>query len=51
MTITCVSVIVAMAIGGIEALGILAGHFHRKGRFWDKFWGSTITSARLAISS
>jgi high-affinity nickel-transport protein len=35
MTITCVSVIVALAVGGIEALGLLAGHFHRKDRFWD----------------
>lgn len=34
MTITCVSVIVALAIGGIEALGLLAGQFHLKGRFW-----------------
>ncbi len=28
MTITLVSVIVAFAVGGIEALGLLAGHFH-----------------------
>ncbi len=35
MTITCVSVIVALVVGGIEALGLLAGHFHCKGRFWD----------------
>jgi high-affinity nickel-transport protein len=35
MTITCVSVIVALVVGGIEALGLLAGHFHFKGRFWD----------------
>jgi high-affinity nickel-transport protein len=34
MTITCVSVIVALAVGGIEALGLLAGQFHPKGRFW-----------------
>lgn len=34
MTITCVSVIVALAIGGIEALGLLAGQFHLKGGFW-----------------
>src|SRR5258708_22324150 len=33
MTITCVSVIVALAIGGIEALGLLAGQFHFNGRF------------------
>ena len=36
MTITCVSVIVALAVGGIEALGLLAGHFHCKGRFWNE---------------
>jgi high-affinity nickel-transport protein len=34
MTITCVSAIVALAVGGIEALGLLAGQFHLKGRFW-----------------
>jgi high-affinity nickel-transport protein len=34
MTITCVSAIVALAIGGIEALGLLAGQFHFKGRLW-----------------
>ena len=35
MTITCVSVVVAVAVGGIEALGLLAGQFHLKGTFWD----------------
>ncbi|MGB7264306.1 MAG: HoxN/HupN/NixA family nickel/cobalt transporter [Terracidiphilus sp.] len=35
MTITFVSVIVALAVGGIEALGLLAGHFHLSGGFWD----------------
>jgi high-affinity nickel-transport protein len=34
MTITCVSVIVALAVGGIEALGLLVDQFHPKGRFW-----------------
>ena len=34
MTITCVSVVVAVAVGGIEALGLLAGRFHLKGTFW-----------------
>lgn len=34
MTITCVSVLVAFAVGGIEALGLLAGRFHPDGRFW-----------------
>jgi nickel/cobalt transporter (NiCoT) family protein len=35
MTITCVSVIVALVVGGIEALGLLANHLHLKGQFWD----------------
>jgi high-affinity nickel-transport protein len=35
ITITCISVIVAFVVGGIEALGLLAGQFHLKGRFWD----------------
>jgi nickel/cobalt transporter (NiCoT) family protein len=34
MTITCVSVIVALVVGGIEALGLLADHFHLQGQFW-----------------
>lgn len=35
MTITLVSVIVAVAVGGIEALGLFAGQFHFGGMFWD----------------
>jgi high-affinity nickel-transport protein len=35
ITITCISVVVALVVGGIEALGLLAGQFHLKGRFWD----------------
>jgi high-affinity nickel-transport protein len=35
MTVTCVSVIVALVVGGVEALGLLAGQLHFKGRFWD----------------
>jgi high-affinity nickel-transport protein len=34
LTITSVSVVVAFAVGGIEALGLLAGHFHLTGTFW-----------------
>jgi nickel/cobalt transporter (NiCoT) family protein len=40
ITITLVSVVVAFAVGGIEALGLLAGQFHLQGTFWsliDKF--------------
>ncbi len=35
ITITCISVVVALVVGGIEALGLLAGHFHLKGKFWE----------------
>lgn len=35
MTITFVSVIVALVVGGIEALGLLAGQFRLSGAFWD----------------
>lgn len=34
MTITCISVIVALVVGGIEALGLLAEQFDLKGPFW-----------------
>jgi high-affinity nickel-transport protein len=35
LTITSVSVIVALVIGGIEALGLLGGQFHLQGVFWS----------------
>lgn len=35
MTITSVSVVVALAVGGVEALGLLAGQFHLTGIFWS----------------
>ena len=35
MTITSVSVIVALVVGGVEALGPLGGHFRLGGWFWD----------------
>ena len=35
MTITSVSVVVALVVGGTEALGLLAEHFHLQGRFWE----------------
>jgi high-affinity nickel-transport protein len=35
MTITSVSVLVALVIGGIETLGLMAGHFGLEGRFWS----------------
>jgi high-affinity nickel-transport protein len=34
ITITLVSVVVAFAVGGIEALGLMAEQFHLKGPFW-----------------
>jgi high-affinity nickel-transport protein len=35
MTITLVSVIVAVVVGGIETLGLLASRFHLNGIVWD----------------
>jgi high-affinity nickel-transport protein len=35
ITVTSVSVVVALAVGGIEALGLLAGQLHLTGGFWD----------------
>lgn len=35
ITITAVSVLVALVVGGIEALGLLAGRLHPSGAFWD----------------
>jgi len=35
LTITLVSVLVAVLIGGIEALGLIAAQLHLKGVFWD----------------
>lgn len=35
VTITSISVVVAFAVGGIEALGLLTAQLHLKGRFWS----------------
>jgi nickel/cobalt transporter (NiCoT) family protein len=35
MTITLISVVVAVMVGGIEALGLVADQFHFHGTFWD----------------
>jgi high-affinity nickel-transport protein len=35
ITITCVSVMVAFVVGGIEALGLLASQLQLRGAFWD----------------
>jgi nickel/cobalt transporter (NiCoT) family protein len=34
LTITSVSVVVALVVGGIEALGLLGGQLHLQGTFW-----------------
>ncbi len=34
LTITSVSVVVALVVGGIEALGLLGGQLHLQGVFW-----------------
>ena len=36
LTITFVSALVALVVGGIEALGLMAGHFGLSGIFWDQ---------------
>ena len=35
MTITLVSVVVALVVGGIEALGLIADQFHLSGMLWE----------------
>lgn len=35
ITITCVSVVVALVVGGIEALALLVEHLHLQGWFWN----------------
>jgi high-affinity nickel-transport protein len=35
LTITAISVLVAVLIGGIEALGLIAGKLGLEGGFWD----------------
>ncbi len=35
ITITSVSVVIALLVGGIEALGLIGGRFGMAGRFWD----------------
>jgi nickel/cobalt transporter (NiCoT) family protein len=35
MTITFVSVVVAVAVGGVEALGLIADKLHMNGPFWE----------------
>jgi high-affinity nickel-transport protein len=35
MTITAVSVVVALVVGGIEALGLVGAQLNLRGAFWD----------------
>ena len=35
MTITAISIVVALLVGGIEALGLIGGQLDLKGGFWD----------------
>jgi high-affinity nickel-transport protein len=35
LTITCVSVLVAVLVGGIEVLGLIGGHLKMQGVLWD----------------
>ena len=35
LTITSVSVLVALVVGGIETLGLVANQFHLQGAFWN----------------
>ena len=44
MTITLISVLVALIIGGLETLGILEGTLNLRGGFWDFIAGSTSDS-------
>jgi high-affinity nickel-transport protein len=36
MTITALSVLMAVVVGGVEVLGMLADHLHLKGTFWAR---------------
>jgi high-affinity nickel-transport protein len=42
LTITSISVLVALVIGGIETLGLMAGHFGLEGKFWN--WISDLST-------
>lgn len=39
ITITLISVLVAFGVGGLEGLGLMAGQFHFRGRFWEAIDG------------
>jgi high-affinity nickel-transport protein len=39
LTITSVSVLVALAVGGIETLGLIVDQFHPRGAFWNAITG------------
>jgi nickel/cobalt transporter (NiCoT) family protein len=50
MTITFVSVVVALFVGGIEALGLLAEQFHGSGAFWNMVLKLNSNFGRLGYS-
>jgi high-affinity nickel-transport protein len=39
MTVTAVSVLIALGVGTVEALGMLAGRLHPRGAFWEVVQG------------
>jgi high-affinity nickel-transport protein len=49
MTITGISVVVALAVGAIEVLALIAGQFHPKGGFWVVTAVSTRALANLGM--
>ena len=49
LTITLVSVIVAVLIGGVEALGLLGDQFGLKGAFWDGVGAANDHFAALGV--
>jgi nickel/cobalt transporter (NiCoT) family protein len=50
LTMTSVSVVVALGVGGIEALALLGERFHRKGWFWNVIAGLSDNFGALGYS-
>ena len=50
LTITAVSVVVAVAVGGIEALGLLRLRWNLTGRFWDGVAAASANSGLLGAA-
>jgi nickel/cobalt transporter (NiCoT) family protein len=49
ITITSLSVVVALVIGGVELLGLLSQQFHISGRFWTDMQTANINSLGFVI--